>query len=66
MLVHMIIDITGFKRIMEFFLNVSPEFTEFSDKNICNYSKRSRSCHPGTSCVRDQDDRSTTVSTRHM
>ena len=45
----------------EFSLNV---FTEFSDKNICHYSKRVRTCHPSTSCVRDQD--ATTVSVRHM
>ena len=27
---------------MEFFLNV---FSEFSDKNICHYSKRAQTCH---------------------
>ena len=45
----------------EFSLNV---FTEFSDKNICHYSKRARTCHPVTSCVRDQD--ATTVPARYM
>ena len=49
---------------MEFFLNVFTKFSEFSDKNICHYSKRARTCHPATSCVRDQD--ATTASARHM
>ena len=43
---------------MEFSLNV---FTEFSDKNICHYSKRARTCHPATSCARNQD-----TTTRHI
>ena len=33
-------------------------------KNICCYCKRARTCHPTTSCVRDQDD--TTTPARHM
>ena len=49
---------------MEFFLNVFTEFSEFSDKNICHYSKRAQTCHPATSCVRDRD--ATTASARHM
>ena len=48
----------------EFSRNVFPEFTEFSDKNICNYSNRTRTCHPATSWVRDQD--ATTAPTQHM
>ena len=39
-------------------------FNEFSDKNICHYSKRTRACHPATSCVRDQD--ATAAAGRHM
>ena len=31
------------------------EFAEFSDKNICHYSKRARTYRIATSCVRDQD-----------
>ena len=50
--------------IIEFSLNVFIEFAEFSDKNICHYSKRAQTCHPVTSCVRDQD--ATTVPARHM
>ena len=30
---------------MEFFLNVFTEVSEFSDKNICLYSKRIQTCH---------------------
>ena len=30
---------------MEFSLNGFTEFSEFSDKNICHYSKRARTCH---------------------
>ena len=30
---------------MEYFVNVFTEFSEFSDKNICHYSKRIRTCH---------------------
>ena len=30
---------------LEFFLNVFTEFAEFSDKNICHYSKRAQNCH---------------------
>ena len=48
----------------EFSLNVFTEFTEFIDKNICHYSKRTRTCHPATSCVRDQD--ATTAPARHI
>ena len=48
----------------EFSLNVFTEFTEFSDKNICHYNKRAQTCHPATSCVRDQD--AITVPARHM
>ena len=40
------------------------EFAEFSDKNICHYSKRARICHITASCVRDQDV--TTAPARHM
>ena len=47
--------------IYEFSLNV---FAEFSDKNICHYSKRVQTCHPATSCVRDHD--ATTAPARHM
>ena len=49
---------------IEFSLNVFTEFAEFSDKNICHYSKRAWTCHPATSCVRDQD--ATPVPARHM
>ena len=48
----------------EFSLSVFTEFTEFSDKNICHYNKRARTCPPDTSCVRDQD--ATTAPPRHM
>ena len=30
---------------LEFFLNVFTEFASFSKKNICHYSKRTRTCH---------------------
>ena len=40
------------------------EFADFSDKNICHYSKKAWTCHPATSCVRDQD--ATPVSAWHM
>ena len=33
-------------------------------KKICHYSKGARTCHPATSCLKDQDD--TTVPARHM
>ena len=47
------------------FSEVFPKcFTEFSDKNICHYSKRAQTCHTATSCVRDQD--ATTVPARHV
>ena len=50
------------------FIGVFPKcltkFAEFSDKNICHYSKRAGTCHPATSCVRVQD--ATTVLARHM
>ena len=49
---------------IEFFLNVVTEFAEFSDKNICHYSKRAQTCHPATSCVRDQD--ATTAPARQL
>ena len=39
------------------------EFTEFSDKMICHYSKRAQTCHSATSCVRDPD--ATTAPARH-
>ena len=39
------------------------EFTEFSDKNICHYNKRTRTCHTTASCERDQDD--SIAPTRH-
>ena len=38
------------------------EFTEFSDKNICHYSKRARTCHPATFGVTDQN----ATTPRHM
>ena len=47
----------------EFSLNVFIEFSEFSEKNICHYSKRARMCHP-VSSVTHQD--ATTVPSRHM
>ena len=47
----------------EFSLNVVIEFAEFSDKNICHYSKRAPTCHPAISCLRDQD--ATTAPARH-
>ena len=50
--------------LFEFSLNVFAEFAGFSDKNICHYSKRARTCHPVTSCVRGQD--ATTVHARYM
>ena len=31
------------------------KFAEFSDKNICHYSKRARTFHPVTPFIRDQD-----------
>ena len=43
---------------LEFFLNIFTVFAEFSDKNICHYSKRTQTC-----CVRDQD--ATIAPTRH-
>ena len=46
---------------IEFSQNV---FTEFVNKNICHYSKRDRTCHPTTCCVRDQE--ATTVPARHV
>ena len=49
-------------RTIKFSLNVFSEFS-VSDKNICHYSKRAQTCHPGTSCVRDQD--ATTASARN-
>ena len=49
---------------IEFSLNVFTEIAEFSDKNICHYSKRAQTCHPAASCVRDQD--ATAVLARHM
>ena len=45
-------------------LNSLFEFTEFSDRNICHYCKRAWTCHPATSCVRDQDV--TTSPARHV
>ena len=50
--------------LVEFSLNVFTEFVKFSDKNICHYSKGAQTCHPATSCVRDQD--ATTAPARHM
>ena len=50
--------------LFEFSQNVFIEFSEFSDKTICYYSKRTRTCHPATSCLRDQH--ATTVPARHM
>ena len=44
----------------EFPLNV---FIEFSNRNICHYSKRAQTWHSATSCVRDQDV--TTPPVRH-
>ena len=34
---------------------VTIEFFPTCDKKICNYNKRGWTCHPATSCVRDQD-----------
>ena len=48
---------------MEFSLNVFTEFVEFSDKNICHYRKRTQTCHPATSCIREKD--ATTVPGGH-
>ena len=45
-------------------LSLMEFFAEFSDKNICSYSKRARTCHSATSCVRDQH--ATTAPARHM
>ena len=56
--------ITSFGLLVEFSLNVFTAFAEFSDKYICHYSKRARTCHTATSCVRDQE--ATTVPARHM
>ena len=39
----------------EFSLNVFTEIIEFSDKNICHYSKRAPTCHLAISRVKDQD-----------
>ena len=50
-------------RPMDFFLNVFTEFAEFSDKNICHYS-RLKGLEPATSPVTDQD--ATTAPARHM
>ena len=55
---------TDKRTLFEFSLNVFTEFSEFSDKNICHYSKRARTCHPATSCVRNQD--ATTMPVKHM
>ena len=40
---------------VEFSLNVFNELVEFSDKNICHYSKATATCHLAISCVRDQN-----------
>ena len=53
----------SYANILEFFLNVFTEFSKFSDKNICHYSKRAQTCQLATSCVRDQD--ATTAPARH-
>ena len=46
------------EKTFEFYLNVLTEFAEFSDKNICHYSK-------GVwTCVRDQDG--STAPARHI
>ena len=47
--------------LFEFSLNI---FTEFSDKNICHYSKRAQTCHLATSYARDQD--AITALARHV
>ena len=49
---------------MEFFLNIFTQFSEFNDKKNCHYSKRTRTCHSATSCLRDQN--ATTAPGRHM
>ena len=46
---------------IELDLNV---FTEFSDKKLCEYIKKAQTCHPATSCVKDQH--ATTAPARHM
>ena len=53
---------TKIKASIEF--SLTAEFNEFSVKNICHYNKRAQTCHPTTSCVRDQD--ATTAPARHM
>ena len=45
----------NYKILFEFSLNVFTEFSKFSDKNICHYSKCARTCHTAISYVRDQD-----------
>ena len=68
----MLINLCGRRLLSEIlrvavFLNngVFPKFfTEFSDKNICHYSKRARTRHTATSCVRDQNVN--TAPARHM
>ena len=55
---------TTFESPFHFSLNVFTEFAEFTDKNICLYSKKAQTCHPATLCVRDQD--ATTAPARHM
>ena len=49
--------------LVEFFLNVFHWIHWFSDKKIYNI-KRTRTCHPATSCVRDQH--ATSAPARHM
>ena len=52
----------GSVKILEFFLKVFTEFSEFRDKNNCHYSKRTRTCY--LLCVRNQDV--STVPVRQM
>ena len=64
MYIHNFFHVPPRKVTIEFFLHVFTEFTKLSDKNICNYNKRAWTCHPATSCVRDQD--ATTAPATHM
>ena len=52
------------RRKCHFFIYFVKNLNEFTDKNICQYSERARTCHPATSCVRDQNP--TAVPARHV
>ena len=51
----MSIPITQSNYYWSFSLNVFTEFTEFRDKKNCHFSKSAQTCHPATSCLRDQN-----------